>query len=161
MNTEESRVKHRGRTMMARLFLPWTWLGWLGLIGLIMFLASGFVPVPYRGFLILTGCAVLIGAVVAYFWPDRREGQRLWVLRACFSVLGAFFVGVSGVMWGGVIFPATIFFGTWALAALVTSGSLGSFGFSAFAGSWVQFGPRLFLGHHLVFGRGSAAAVQY
>ena len=90
MNTDESRVKHRGRTVMAGLFLPWTWLGWLGFLGVIVFLASGFTPYPYSLFLFLAAFAVLIGATVAALWqeesrasgwPDRRGDRRFRVLR--------------------------------------------------------------------------------
>jgi hypothetical protein len=141
MNSDESRAKHRGRTVMAVLFLPWTWLGWLVFLGLIIFLASELAPYSYGQFGFLAGSAVLIGAAMVHFWPERRKDQRFWVLRASFKVVGLIAVAVGGVIWAFVIFLVSFFFGTWALAALVTNGNQGSIG--AFSDSWGsdQFDP--------------------
>lgn len=141
MNTDECRVKHRGRTVMTFLFLPWTWLGWLVFLGLVMFLASEDVPYSYGQFFVLAGCAALIGAAVVHVWPDRPKDQRFWLLRVSFEVVGVMFATVSGLIWGYAIFLAAFFFGTWALAALVTNGNQGSI--SAFVNSFDsdQFDP--------------------
>jgi hypothetical protein len=144
MNTDESRVKHRGRKEIADLFLPPT-PGRLVFLGVAMFLASGFAPYPYRQFVGLAGCAVLIGAVVDRFWPARRDRQRFWVLRACGKALWSLFWVGGAVFWGCATFLTAIVFFTWTLASLVTNGSQGSY--KAFVDNFTtnQFEPVLLL----------------
>jgi len=144
MNTDESSVKHRGRTVVAVLFLPRTWPGRLVFLFLIIFLASGFEPYPYGEFVILAGCAVLIGALVVHFWPDRRKSQQFW-LRASFEILWSSILGVAGVIWGSVLFGSAFLFCTWTLAVLVTNGNQGSY--IAFTDTFTsnQFNPVLLL----------------
>lgn len=131
MNTADSRVKYRGRTPMAVLFLPWTWPGRLVFLGFIMFLTSGFASYPFRQFVILAGCAVLIGAAAAHF-RHARKNQRFWV--RVWEVLWSLFLGGGVVFRGLVMFLGAFSFCTWALAALVTNGNQGSM--DAFIGNF-------------------------